>query len=840
MMKAIPAYLIKRRRWISSYSYSSYSSSSIGGGFLSEKDFHGTLPISPSPSPTPGSSPSVSTSPNATTTTSRSTTTTTTTTSTFTPPKVEYSFKMGTQLSKYGVDLTRLAIEGKVDTVIGRDREIQQAIQILSRRRKNNPCLIGEPGVGKTAIAEGLAYLIAKDQVPDSMKHKAIISLDLASMLAGTKFRGEFEDRLKGCLKEIEQAGDKIILFIDELHVIVGTGGAEGGIDASNILKPPLARGLIRCLGTTTIEEYNQYIEKDAALARRFQAIFVPEPSQTETIQIVQGLRWKYESHHSIQIPDDTIEAAVKLSAKYLTSRKFPDKAIDLIDEAAARLRNRIESKPNRLVQVEQLIDNAKGRIYEHLLAGREVTVKEELDIYRLEEEARRLRQAFQRRREVLGNIFELKHIIENIEEEVKSLRQQQQGGGGGGGGEGIEKITSRLKEITDYQHRIVEMYQELHHSHKDCGNNGNIGGNSGNIDNIDNNGKNGNSGNIDNNGKNGNSGNNGLEVFTNSLTVKDIAEIISQSTGIPIESMIEHDERQALLQMEKMLSYQVIGQNEAISTIAKCIRLSRAGLRYHDRPIGVFLFLGPTGVGKTELAKAVASILFKDHHASSSSSTTQSSSLLRIDMSEYMERFSVSRLIGAPPGYVGYDEGGILTDAIRRRPYQLLLLDEFEKAHREVSNLLLQVFDEEFVNRLDDVIVFNSLNQDALLGICTIQLDKVKKVLKEKGITFHASTEALQALIQSTGDLQYGARPLKRVIQNSILTPLASCILEDSLREGDEVYLSIQGNAIGFSKSMRTGTDGYEAVVFVAPEDDLGLEFAMINKRKKEEQAIV
>lgn len=771
--------------------------------------------------------------------------------------KAEYSFKMGVHLSKYGVDLTKMALEGKIETVVGRDSEIQQAIQVLSRRRKNNPCLIGEPGVGKTAIAEGLANLVAKGQVPDSMRDKAIISLDMASMLAGTKFRGEFEDRLKGCLKEIEQAGDKVILFIDELHTIVGAGGSEGGIDASNILKPSLSRGNLRCMGTTTSDEYTQRIEKDSALARRFQSIFIPEPTEAAALQILRGLRWKYEAHHFIQIPDEALDAAVRLSGRYLTQRKFPDKAIDLIDEAAARLRNRIESNPPILLAKEKEMDDLRTRMSEALLAGGQIPVKDELQLFRLEEEMMALRRALDHRRNQLANIFELKQLVENLHDDLRKLKAASDH-------YDVTRSTNLMRSITDYNQRIADLYADLHRSHLPT---------------------------PPSSSSSSSSSTQGeqpsaplLEPFSNVLTAKDIAEIVSQSTGIPVTSMLNNDERRALLDMEKDLHGQVIGQSEAITAISKCIRLSRAGLRYHDRPIGVFLFLGPTGVGKTELAKAVASILFKDHPSQST--------LLRVDMSEYMERFSVSRLIGAPPGYVGYDEGGVLTDAVRRRPYQLVLLDEFEKAHREVSNLLLQVFDEgrltdshgrevdfrntviiltsnlgsellasyepqpteeeelaaaaegrapqalskkqmamkivhqhfspEFVNRLDDVIVFNPLNREALHGICAIQVEKVKKVLRDKDIHFHISDQAIEALIGSSSDIKYGARPLKRVIQNVVLTPLASCILDGSLQPGGEVYLSVTGRGEQFMRSVSQQQD-VPHKVFHANDDTLG-----------------
>jgi ATP-dependent Clp protease ATP-binding subunit ClpB len=488
--------------------------------------------------------------------------------------------KLGVHLSKYGVNLSKLAHEGKLEAVVGRDSEIRQTIQILSRRRKNNPCLIGESGVGKTSIAEGLANLIAQGNVPDSMKDKVIVSLDLASMIAGTKFRGEFEDRLKGVLKEIEQANDRIILFIDEMHTIVGAGGSEGAIDASNILKPSLARGNLRCLGTTTNDEYSKYIEKDPALARRFQSVYVPEPTEKDTIDILKGLRPKYESHHRIRIPDDAIEAAVKLSGRYLTAKKFPDKAIDLVDEAASRLRNRIESIPPRLLEVEKDLEMLHQRIEDNLLSNnKEVSVKDTLNLYKLNEEKSRLYQRWRQQNELLSNIFEINREILRLREEVKTIRRSSSpiGGGSSSSGNGgnaaldVDKLHHTLMDIQRNEHRVQNLYAEFdrldqHHVQSGNSNDNTILSSSSN-----------------------------RTKFRNSLDPKDLAEIISQSTGIPISSMLEDDDAKALLQMEDELQKQIIGQNEAITAIAKCIRLSRAGLRFHDRPMGVFLMLGPT-----------------------------------------------------------------------------------------------------------------------------------------------------------------------------------------------------------------------------------------------------
>ena len=491
--------------------------------------------------------------------------------------------KMGVNLSKYGLNLSKLAHEGKLEAVVGRDSEIRQTIQILSRRRKNNPCLIGESGVGKTSIAEGLANLIAQGNVPDSMKDKVIVSLDLASMIAGTKFRGEFEDRLKGVLKEIEQANDRIILFIDEMHTIVGAGGSEGAIDASNILKPSLARGNLRCLGTTTNDEYSKYIEKDPALARRFQSVYVPEPTERDTIEILKGLRPKYEAHHRIRIPDDSIEAAVKLSGRYLTSKKFPDKAIDLVDEAASRLRNRIESTPHRLLEVEKDLEVLHQRIEDSLLSSneKEISVKDTLTLYKLNEEKSRLYQRWRQQNELLSNIFEINREILRLRDEVKSIRKSSSSVGGSstnsssGGNSGttldLEKLHQTLLDIKKNEHRVALLYSELdriEHTNGEGHQNETVSSSSTSLS---------------------------SKKFRNSLDPKDLAEIISQSTGIPISSMLEDDDAKSLLHMEDDLRMQIIGQDEAISAIAKCIRLSRAGLRFHDRPMGVFLMLGPT-----------------------------------------------------------------------------------------------------------------------------------------------------------------------------------------------------------------------------------------------------
>jgi len=724
--------------------------------------------------------------------------------------------KLGPFLSKYGSNLTKLAADGRLDPVIGRAEEIARAIQVLSRRTKNNPLLIGEPGVGKTAIAEGLARRIFLGDVPESMKNKTIISLDLASMLAGAKFRGEFEERLKGVLKDIEMAGDRIILFIDEMHVLVGAGGAEGAIDASNILKPPLARGLLRCMGATTTEEFKKYIEKDAALARRFQSIVVPEPTVEDTVTMLQGLRTKYESHHGVRITDAALEAAAKLSHRYMTARRLPDKAIDLIDEASSRLRMALESTPQEILVIEQQL--AKLQIQGS---------SESTEVQNLLKTKSSLSEIWEGLRGTLAKISDTRVLIDLLNAELqRTLRL-----GNYARAKEIEHV-----ELVDKARSLESLIQSLTPS----------------------------------------SAQNHLHQikFQFTLCENDIAEVVAKNTGIPVGKLLDV-EKTSLLRMEQDLANTVIGQPSACSAIARCIRLSRAGLRAHDRPLGVFLMLGPTGVGKTELAKALALSLFRDREA-----------MLRLDMSEYMEKHSMSRLVGAPPGqcarslllalrrdiftnpfliplflspragYVGHENGGILTDAVRRKPYSVLLLDEFEKAHREVSNLLLQVFDEgrlsdshgkvadfrntviiltanlgsdvlyadkslegtegldqsraklalkivnsyfspEFVNRLDEVICFSPLDGASTRKIADIQLDKVKVILLEKKIALKVSDAAAQWLAETGYSSEYGARPLKRLIQNVVLNPLAFLVLEDKLVAGATIVVQNKDESV-------------------------------------------
>lgn len=701
--------------------------------------------------------------------------------------------KLGPFLTKYGLNLTKQAADGRLDPVLGREDEIARAIQVLTRRTKNNPCLTGEPGVGKSAIVEGIARMIFMGTVPESMKNKVIISLDLASMLAGAKFRGEFEERLKGIVREIEMAGERVILFIDEIHVLVGAGGAEGGIDASNILKPALARGLLRCMGATTNDEYRKYIEKDAALARRFQKIDIPEPTVEDTIQMLNGLRNKYEAHHGVRISDNAIAAAAKLSHRYITNRRLPDKAVDLLDETASKLRINLESVPSDILIIEKKLadiqlskNNPEGVDIDDLM-------KTKIELYKI----------WNNLRENLKKLVEARSQIEMLGAELGRVIRLGN--------------YERAREIENVE--LVERRSNIE-SYLSC------------------------------------------LTTPSRLNIKfevnddDIADVVAQSTGIPVGKLLDF-EKTSLLNMENELEASVIGQPAAISAIAKCIRLSRAGLRYHDRPLGVFLLLGPTGTGKTELAKTLAVHLFRDVNA-----------MLRIDMSEYMERHSVSRLVGAPPGYVGYEEGGILTEAVRRRPYQVILFDEFEKAHRDASNLLLQVMDEgrlsdshgrvadfkntviimtanlgsevlygdtmcdemediankrskialeivnkvfspEFVNRIDEVICFQPIGRDAIRKITAIQLERVKRLLLEKGIAVGISEKATEWLSATGFDTNYGARPLKRLIQSSLLNPVASLLLENKIAMGSKVFVSVESeNASGCGVPLEIASD--------------------------------
>ena len=718
-------------------------------------------------------------------------------------------YKLGPHLTKYGVDLTQLAAEGKLDKVVGREQEIQRTIQVLSRRTKNNPCLIGQPGVGKTAIVEGIAIMIQAGDVPSSMKNKSIISLDLASMLAGAKFRGEFEERLKGVIKEIEQSGDRIILFIDEMHTIVGAGGAEGAIDASNILKPPLARGTLRCLGATTTAEYHKYIEKDAALARRFQPVLTPEPTIPETIAILKGIRSKYEAHHGVQISDEAIEAAATLSERYIPSRRLPDKAIDLIDEAASCLRIQLETLPIEISDLDKKL--AALRILEREGSMDKTSVEShhfDTLISKLSDERLICLKSWEESKELLAAIADARQRLDSLEAERK--RTIHLGN------------FARAKHIQHYE--LIEQKKIMENKLKE------------------------------------------LEIHTEAarkvgkkpmeyiVDAESISQVVSRTTGIPT-GRLQESEKVSLLGMEAELAAKVRGQDHSLAAISKCIRLSRAGLRYHDRPLGVFLLLGGTGTGKTELAKALAQYLFRDQDA-----------LLRLDMSEYMERHTVSRLVGAPPGYIGYEEGGILTEAVRRRPYQCLLLDEYEKAHKDVSNILLQVFDEgrltdthgrltdfkntviiltsnlganvtdeltldeesstneaaavqdnnsltavvrkqleverhkkaleevkqafppEFVNRLDEVLVFNPLSRDVIRDITDLQLRKLSDLLKKREVHIQVSDGSKAWLALNGYDRTYGARPLKRLIQAQVLNPLATALITGYLNAGDHV----------------------------------------------------
>jgi ATP-dependent Clp protease ATP-binding subunit ClpB len=684
-------------------------------------------------------------------------------------------------LEKYCKDLTALAKQGKLDPVIGRDEEIRRVMQVLSRRTKNNPVLIGEPGVGKTAIVEGLAQRIVNRDVPESLKDRRLLALDMGALIAGTKYRGEFEDRLKALLKAITEKAGQIILFIDELHTLVGAGAAEGAVDASNMLKPALARGELRCIGATTLNEYQKYIEKDAALERRFQQVYVKEPSVEDTIAILRGLKERYEIHHGVKIKDTAIIAAATLSHRYISDRFLPDKAIDLMDEAASQLRMEIDSLPREIDEVErrilQLQIEKQALIKEDDLASRQRLERIEQELADLQEESRGMKAHWQQEKDLIGKIRELKQKLEESKIEEQGAERR-----------GDLNRVAELRYGTE-----VQLKKELEAANQK-------------LEELQKNQK----------------------MLKEEVDEEDIAQIVSHWTGIPVSRMME-SEIQKLIHLEENLRERVISQEEALEKVANAVRRSRAGLQDVNRPIGSFIFLGPTGVGKTELARALAASLFDDERA-----------MVRIDMSEYMEKHAVARLIGAPPGYVGYEEGGYLTEAIRRRPYSVILFDEIEKAHPEVFNVLLQVLDDgrmtdgkgrtvdfrntiiimtsnlgshliaeirdeermreevmeivrqhfrpEFLNRIDDIVIFHPLKQEDIARIIDIQLRFLQKVLEQKHLTLSLTERAKEFLARVGYDPVYGARPLKRAIQQYIQNPLAVELLSGSIREGDHV----------------------------------------------------
>ncbi len=679
-------------------------------------------------------------------------------------------------LQRYSRDLTELARRGKLDPVIGRDEEIRRVIQVLSRRTKNNPVLIGEPGVGKTAIVEGLAQRVVAGDVPESLKRKRIVALDLGGMVAGTKYRGEFEDRLKAVLKEIEEAGGEIILFIDELHTLVGAGGAEGAIDASNMLKPALARGDLRCIGATTLSEYQKYIEKDKALERRFQKTYVGEPTVEDTIAILRGLKERYEIHHGVKIKDSAILAAAMLSHRYITDRFLPDKAIDLIDEAAASLRIEIDSMPVEIDAVErqiiQLEIERQALSKEDDPGSRERLALIEKELSELREQSTRMKLRWQREKELIQSIRSIKEQIE------QTHVQEQQAEREGNYARVAEIRYGRLQELDRQLKDANARLEQLQQNER---------------------------------------------MLKEQVDEEDVAKIVAKWTGVPVAKMLE-SEIQKLVRMEELLAKRVVGQDAALKAVANAIRRSRAGLQDRNRPIGVFMFLGPTGVGKTETARALAEFLFDDERA-----------MVRIDMSEYMEKHSVARLIGAPPGYVGYEEGGYLTESVRRRPYSVVLLDEIEKAHADVWNIMLQIFDDgrltdgkgrtvdfknsvlimtsnigiamseqnvrealrthfkpEFLNRIDDIIIFKSLGKEELTRIVEIQLGTLRKHLADRKITLELTPAARDALFREGYDPSFGARPLKRAIQKLLADPLALKILDGDIQPGENVVADV------------------------------------------------
>jgi len=708
-----------------------------------------------------------------------------------TDPNAEENFQA---LEKYATDLTELARKGKLDPVIGRDDEIRRTIQILSRRTKNNPVLIGEPGVGKTAIVEGLAQRIVSGDVPETLKNKRLVSLDLGAMLAGAKYRGEFEDRLKAVLKEIEKSNGQIILFIDELHTLVGAGASEGAIDASNMLKPALARGILRAIGATTLAEYQKYIEKDKALERRFQQVFVGEPSVEDTIAILRGLKERYEVHHGVRIKDAAIVAAATLSHRYITDRFLPDKAIDLIDEAASRIRIEIDSLPQEIDELEREILQLE---IERQALSRETDEKSkerladiEKRIADLKEKSSAMKAKWQSEKEEIEKMRQAKEQLEEAKLELERARQA------GDLNRAAELQYGRIPELEKTlqaeQQRLAELQKE------------------------------------------------GV-YLKEEVDEEDVAEVVARWTGIPVSKMLQ-GEMQKLLSMEENLRKRVIGQDEALIAVANAVRRARAGLQDPNRPIGSFIFLGPTGVGKTETARALAEFLFDDERA-----------MIRLDMSEYMEKHAVARMIGAPPGYVGYEEGGQLTEAVRRRPYSVVLFDEIEKAHPDVFNILLQILDDgrltdskgrvvdfkntvlimtsnlgsreiqsvkdddkqvreavlmvlrehfkpEFLNRIDDIVVFKQLGKEQIARIIDVQLERLRKMLADRDVSIELEDSAKELLVKEGYDPVYGARPLKRAIQTLIQNPLAVKLLKGEVSSGQTVKISAENGELIFT----------------------------------------